>query len=37
MTTPVVINGDVSLVLVDSRQLTANQSAVILLSSIQDP
>jgi hypothetical protein len=34
---PVVVNGDTSLVLVDSRALTAGQSAVILLSSIQDP
>lgn len=37
MTTPVVINGDVTLLLVDTRPLTANQSAVVLLSSIQDP
>ena len=34
---PVVVNGDTSLVLVDTRALTAGQSAVILLSSIQDP
>jgi hypothetical protein len=34
---PVIINGDVALVLVDTRSLTANQSAVVLLSSIQDP
>lgn len=35
--TPVVVNGDVSVILVDTAPLTANQSAVVLLSSIQVP
>ena len=34
---PVVINGDTSLILVDTKGLTAGQSAVVLLSSISDP
>lgn len=34
---PVVINGDTSLVLINSRDLTANQAAVVLLSSVQTP
>ena len=37
MATPVVVNGDTSLVLVNTRNLTAGQSAVILLSSITYP
>jgi hypothetical protein len=34
MAAPVVVNGDTSLILINSRDLTANQSAVVLLSSI---
>jgi hypothetical protein len=34
---PVVVNGDTNLILINSRDLTANQSAVVLLSSIQTP
>jgi len=37
MATPVVVNGDTSLILVNTRNLTAGQSAVILLSSISYP
>jgi hypothetical protein len=37
MAAPVVVNGDTSLVLVNTRNLTAGQSAVILLSSISYP
>jgi hypothetical protein len=37
MASPVVVNGDVSLVLVDTKALTAAQSAVVLLSSVRDP
>jgi hypothetical protein len=37
MAAPVVVNGDTSLVLVNTRNLTAGQSAVILLSSITYP
>lgn len=37
MATPVVVDGETSLVLVNSRALTAGQSAVILLSSISYP
>jgi hypothetical protein len=37
MSDPVVINGDTSLVLVDTSALTLNQSAVVLLSSINYP
>ena len=37
MATPVVVNGDTSLVLVNSRNLTAGQNAVVLLSSITYP
>lgn len=37
MATPVVVNGDTSLVLVDTTSLTSNQSAVVLLSSINYP
>lgn len=32
-----IVNGDTSLILVNTRDLTANQSAVVLLSSIQQP
>jgi hypothetical protein len=35
--TPIVANGDTSLILVNSRNLTANQAAVVLLSSINTP
>jgi hypothetical protein len=34
---PVIADGDTSLVLIDSRALTAGQAAVVLLSSVQDP
>jgi len=37
MATPVVVNGDTSLVLVNTRDLTANQSEVVILSSISYP
>ena len=37
MPDPVIINGDTSLVLVDTSVLTSNQSAVVLLSSINYP
>jgi hypothetical protein len=37
MASPVVVNGDVSLVLIDTKALTAGQSAVVLLSSVRDP
>lgn len=37
MAAPVVVNGDTSLILVNSRDLTAGQSAVVLLSSINAP
>ena len=37
MATPVVVNGDTSLVLINTRDLTAGQSAVVLLSSISYP
>ena len=34
---PVVVNGDTSLILIDTKALTAGGSAVVLLSSISDP
>jgi len=37
MATPVVANGDTSLILVNTKALTANQSAVVILSSINYP
>jgi hypothetical protein len=37
MATSVVVNGDVSLVLIPTNNLTANQSAVVILSSINYP
>lgn len=37
MTTPIVVNGDTSLILVNTRDLTDAQSAVVILSSIQYP
>lgn len=37
MASPVVVNGDTSLVLVNTRDLTANQSEVVILSSISYP
>jgi hypothetical protein len=37
MADPVVVNGDTSLILVNTRDLTANQSAVVILSSIGYP
>jgi hypothetical protein len=37
MAAPVVVNGDTSLVLINTRDLTAGQSAVVLLSSISYP
>ena len=37
MATPVVVNGDTSLILVNSRNLTAGQTAVVLLSTISYP
>jgi hypothetical protein len=37
MASPVVVNGDTSLVLVNTRNLTAGQSAVVLLSSVTYP
>ena len=37
MASPVVVNGDTSLILVNTRNLTAGQSAVVLLSSISYP
>jgi hypothetical protein len=37
MSAPVVVNGDTSLVLVDTKDLTANQSAVVILTSISYP
>jgi len=37
MATPVVVNGDTSLILVNTRVLTANQSAVVILSTINYP
>lgn len=37
MATPVVVNGDTSLILVNTRALTANQSAVVILSTINYP
>jgi hypothetical protein len=37
MAAPVVVNGDTSLILVNTRNLTAGQSAVVLLSSISYP
>jgi hypothetical protein len=37
MASPVVVNGDTSLVLIDTSGLTANQSAVVILSTINYP
>ena len=37
MATPVVANGDTSLILINTQTLTANQSAVVILSSISYP
>jgi hypothetical protein len=37
MASPIVVNGDTSLVLVNTRDLTANQSEVVILSSISYP
>lgn len=37
MATPVVVNGDTSLILVNTRDLTAGQNAVVLLSSVPYP
>lgn len=37
MASPVVVNGDTSLVLIDTSDLTANQSAVVILSTINYP
>jgi hypothetical protein len=37
MASPVVVNGDTSLVLIDTSVLTANQSAVVILSTINYP
>ena len=37
MASPVVVNGDTSLILINTRNLTAGQSAVVLLSSISYP
>ena len=37
MATPVVVNGDTSLILVNTKALTANQSAVVILSTINYP
>ena len=37
MASPVIVNGDTSLVLVNTRDLTAGQNAVVLLSSISYP
>lgn len=37
MAAPVVVNGDTSLILINTRDLTANQSAVVILSSIGYP
>ena len=37
MASPVVVNGDTSLVLIDTSALTANQSAVVILSTINYP
>jgi hypothetical protein len=37
MTTPIVVNGDTSLILVNTRDLTDSQSAVVILSSINYP
>lgn len=37
MSAPVVVNGDTSLILINTRDLTANQSAVVILSSISYP
>jgi len=37
MAAPIVVNGDTSLVLIDTRVLTANQSEVVILSSINYP
>lgn len=37
MATPIVVNGDTSLILIDTKALTANQSAVVILSTINYP
>ena len=37
MASPVIVNGDTSLILVNTRDLTAGQNAVVLLSSISYP
>ena len=37
MAAPVVVNGDTSLILINTMDLTANQSAVVILSSISYP
>ena len=37
MTTPIVVNGDTSLILVNTRDLTSSQSAVVILSTIDYP
>ena len=37
MAAPIVVNGDTSLVLIDTKSLTANQSEVVILSTINYP
>jgi len=37
MASPVVVNGDTSLVLINTKDLTAGQTAVVLLSSVTYP